>query len=314
MIIAIKVDVTTAFDCLPLLILLQMSSSLISLLLRKPAFIVPGIHQLNIPQNITPALSSIARHANRFHSTETIESSNDLVWKPKKRISRETMEKIRDLASSNPGLYNTKSLSTEFKISPEAVKRILKSKFRPSSEVAKRQESNRYQAMGERREKLKEIYGEPDPNERRERIEQSRQKEGASLVRKNAEFSRFGKDFAGSLSRFSQRKEGASLVRKDSESPRFSQRKEGASLVRKDSESPRFGQRKEGAFFGRKDSESPRFGQRKEGAFFGRKDSESSRFEKRSTDTLTDRSTRFGQRPVGNTDWSMDRQPKRTGY
>ncbi|KAL0090456.1 hypothetical protein J3Q64DRAFT_1409891 [Phycomyces blakesleeanus] len=151
-----------------------MSISLIGSLFRRPASI-GGLHGLNFLKNVSPALTCTVQHTSRFYSTESIETSDELLWRPKKRISRETMEKIRSLASSNPGQYTTMSISTEFKISPEAVKRILKSRFTPSDEEAKRQENNRYKAMGERRKQLKDIYGEPDPRERQERIAKSRQ-------------------------------------------------------------------------------------------------------------------------------------------
>ncbi|PHZ07896.1 uncharacterized protein RHIMIDRAFT_242245 [Rhizopus microsporus ATCC 52813] len=69
-------------------------------------------------------------------------------WLPKKRVSRETMEKIRRCALQPD--YNITKLSQEFKISGEAIRRILKSNYQPTPEDAKRQEKNRYKAMGER--------------------------------------------------------------------------------------------------------------------------------------------------------------------
>ncbi|SAM04978.1 hypothetical protein [Absidia glauca] len=75
-------------------------------------------------------------------------------WQPTKRVSRTTMEKIRSLAASYPGHYNSVSLAAEFRISPEAVKRILKSKFRPEPSIADRQEKNRYAAMGVRKQQI----------------------------------------------------------------------------------------------------------------------------------------------------------------
>ncbi|KAI8086468.1 uncharacterized protein BX664DRAFT_335874 [Halteromyces radiatus] len=80
--------------------------------------------------------------------------AQQLPWKPTKRVSRVTMEKIRSLAAMYPDHYNTVSLATEFKISPEAVKRILKSKFQPDILTAERQEKNRYAAMGIRKKQI----------------------------------------------------------------------------------------------------------------------------------------------------------------
>lgn len=49
-------------------------------------------------------------------------------WNPKRRLSREDMDKLRQLKEIFPN-YKTIDLSKIFRISPEAVRRILKSKF-----------------------------------------------------------------------------------------------------------------------------------------------------------------------------------------
>ncbi|KAI8640684.1 hypothetical protein BD408DRAFT_403915 [Parasitella parasitica] len=74
------------------------------------------------------------------------------------------MEKIRTLAASQPEVYNTVSLSKEFKLSVEAVRRILKSNYVPQEQDAERQESNRYRAMGDRRKEFKKVYNIPEDN------------------------------------------------------------------------------------------------------------------------------------------------------
>lgn len=57
-------------------------------------------------------------------------------WKPEKRLSREDMELLRQMRQENPSL-TAKSLAQRFRISPEAVRRILKSKWRTgTSEVS----------------------------------------------------------------------------------------------------------------------------------------------------------------------------------
>lgn len=60
-------------------------------------------------------------------------------WNPPRKISREAMEGIRHMHALNPELFTTASLAQRFKISPEAVRRILKSKWGPT-----REESIRY--------------------------------------------------------------------------------------------------------------------------------------------------------------------------
>eukprot|EP01080_Neovahlkampfia_damariscottae_P004408 gene4408-7783_t len=51
-------------------------------------------------------------------------------WDPTRKLSREEMEELKSLSKKDPLTYNFQFLSTKFKISPESVKRILKSKFR----------------------------------------------------------------------------------------------------------------------------------------------------------------------------------------
>jgi len=61
-------------------------------------------------------------------------------WRPHKKVSREVMDKIRWLHNKLPEEYNAEKLSKHFKISPESIRRILKSRFIPDSEVLERQE------------------------------------------------------------------------------------------------------------------------------------------------------------------------------
>lgn len=55
-------------------------------------------------------------------------------WAPPRTISREAMEVLRALHARDPVQFRTPVLTNKFKISPEAVSRILKSKWRPSPE------------------------------------------------------------------------------------------------------------------------------------------------------------------------------------
>lgn len=55
-------------------------------------------------------------------------------WCPRKRLSPDVLEGIRALNSQSPEKYTTPVLAEQFKISPEAIRRILKSKWRPSEE------------------------------------------------------------------------------------------------------------------------------------------------------------------------------------
>ena len=57
-------------------------------------------------------------------------------WQPNKRLSPDTLEGIRALHVSDPISYNTQTLAQHFHITPEAIRRILKSKWRPNEEEA----------------------------------------------------------------------------------------------------------------------------------------------------------------------------------
>jgi hypothetical protein len=53
-------------------------------------------------------------------------------WQPRKRLSPDAMEGVRHLHKMDPGKFTTPVLAEYFKVSPEAIRRILKSKWRPS--------------------------------------------------------------------------------------------------------------------------------------------------------------------------------------
>lgn len=55
-------------------------------------------------------------------------------WSPRKRLSPDALEGIRMLHSQSPDKYTTPVLADHFQVSPEAIRRILKSKWRPNEE------------------------------------------------------------------------------------------------------------------------------------------------------------------------------------
>ncbi|KAF2447067.1 required for respiratory growth protein 9, mitochondrial [Karstenula rhodostoma CBS 690.94] len=59
---------------------------------------------------------------------------NGEAWNPRKKLSPDTMEGIRHLNQTQPTRFTTPVLAQHFQVSPEAIKRILKSKWRPSDE------------------------------------------------------------------------------------------------------------------------------------------------------------------------------------
>ncbi|KAJ6014114.1 Neugrin-like protein [Penicillium herquei] len=55
-------------------------------------------------------------------------------WNPQKKLSPDAMDGIRQLHASAPEKFTTAMLSKEFKVSPESIRRILKSKWKPSGD------------------------------------------------------------------------------------------------------------------------------------------------------------------------------------
>ena len=55
-------------------------------------------------------------------------------WSPRKRLSPDSLDGIRSLHAQNPERNTTAALANYFKVSPEAIRRILKSKWRPNDD------------------------------------------------------------------------------------------------------------------------------------------------------------------------------------
>ncbi|ORY56120.1 uncharacterized protein BCR38DRAFT_356062 [Pseudomassariella vexata] len=55
-------------------------------------------------------------------------------WMPRKRLSPDAVEGIRALHTQFPEQYTTQSLAAQFEVSPEAIRRILRTKWTPRTE------------------------------------------------------------------------------------------------------------------------------------------------------------------------------------
>ena len=73
----------------------------------------------------------------------------DKNWAPVKRLSPDAIEGVRTLHAQDARKYTTEALAEEFKVSPEAIRRILKSKWRPTEEEQADRQS-RWIRRGER--------------------------------------------------------------------------------------------------------------------------------------------------------------------
>ncbi|TPX13145.1 uncharacterized protein E0L32_006345 [Thyridium curvatum] len=77
-------------------------------------------------------------------------------WNPRKKLSPDAMEGIRALNQQYPDIYTTEELAKRFEMSPEAIRRILKSKWRASPE----EEEDRQQRWFNRGRKVWERWAE----------------------------------------------------------------------------------------------------------------------------------------------------------
>ena len=69
-------------------------------------------------------------------------------WSPRKRLSPDTLEGIQALHAQYPDRFTTPILAEQFKVSPEAIRRILKSKWQPKEEEKERRRQ-RWEKRGE---------------------------------------------------------------------------------------------------------------------------------------------------------------------
>ncbi|KAK6439852.1 Required for respiratory growth protein 9 mitochondrial [Oleoguttula sp. CCFEE 5521] len=91
----------------------------------------------------------------------------DATWSPRKRLSPDTLEGIRTLNSSDPNTYNTATLSQQFAVSPENIRRILRSKWQPN-ETEREDRAERWERRGVRKWTAMAEGGERPPKKWRE--------------------------------------------------------------------------------------------------------------------------------------------------
>lgn len=85
----------------------------------------------------------------RVHKEAIKRKLDGAAWSPSKKISPEAMEGVRALNASYPDQFTTPVLAQHFQISPDAVRRILKSKWRASGELEE-ERMERWERRGER--------------------------------------------------------------------------------------------------------------------------------------------------------------------
>lgn len=89
-------------------------------------------------------------------------------WQPRKRLSPDALEGIRALHAQYPDKYTTPVLANQFEVSPEAIRRILRSKWRPSEKEAQ-DRRERWEKRGEKIWSQKAELGLKPPRKWREK-------------------------------------------------------------------------------------------------------------------------------------------------
>ncbi|KAI5270327.1 hypothetical protein E4T47_06347 [Aureobasidium subglaciale] len=89
-------------------------------------------------------------------------------WNPRKRISPDALAGIRALHAKSPETFSTPVLAGHFKIPPEAIRRILKSKWQPNEEEAE-ERRERWEKRGEKKWSEMAEQGIKPPKKWRER-------------------------------------------------------------------------------------------------------------------------------------------------
>lgn len=98
-------------------------------------------------------------------------------WNPQRKLSREAMVALRSLHAMDKEMFTTPLLASKFKISPEAVRRILRSKWEPSKEkraqMAERERKEREvrvvrSRIEEKRKKIQILLETKDTQSKRE--------------------------------------------------------------------------------------------------------------------------------------------------
>lgn len=111
---------------------------------------------LEVPQKLSRPGSLTPREPYKPHQKEPWqvqkralgEKFGEQGWTPRKRLSPDALGGIRDLNAQDPITYSSQTLADQFKISPEAIRRILKSKWTPN-ESQQEDRRHRWEKRGE---------------------------------------------------------------------------------------------------------------------------------------------------------------------
>lgn len=117
----------------------------------------------------------------RLHK-EAMKESFPSGWNPPRKLSRDAMDGLRALHAHRPEQFTTPVLADKFKISPEAVRRILKSKWRPMDEERRKlQEKEKAGRRELRMEARSKEWDEVKRTMRRGSVDKRQERDGFDL-------------------------------------------------------------------------------------------------------------------------------------
>lgn len=112
----------------------------------------PGHNTLRVqkarPEAASPAVDREAPEYNWKTQKAALQTKFPDGWKPRRRLSPDAIDGIRTLHAQSPSIYTTKVLSESFDVSPEDIRRILRSKWTPNAKE-KEERSERWIRRGQ---------------------------------------------------------------------------------------------------------------------------------------------------------------------
>ncbi|TGZ79281.1 hypothetical protein EX30DRAFT_115591 [Ascodesmis nigricans] len=162
----------------------QISEPRIASPLTRGEWKLPEIEETYVPEKLQRLQKQIAETPRRARESWMYEKAANIRklggerWDPKKKLSPEALEGIRALHAQDSERFSTPNLARHFEVSPEAIKRILKSKWKPTAEEAVKRDLrwlNRGHAIFEAKVESGEIVPKSKKKrEKRERMEKER--------------------------------------------------------------------------------------------------------------------------------------------
>ena len=95
---------------------------------------LPKPAQANVPKTADPTEQPLKNQPEWGVMKEAMRKKFPDGWKPRKRLSPDALAGIRALNAQFPEVYNIPTLAQKFELSPEAIRRILRSKWQPTLE------------------------------------------------------------------------------------------------------------------------------------------------------------------------------------